>query len=192
MSRLRPPCRPRSRRLRLRPRSRRRRLRPRSRRLRLLLRSRRLRLRPRSRRLPLQLPQPSAQRRRRLRSRTGTARRSSSRSVPVITSSKVMNAAGQWTRTDLGGYLTAAPSAVLAGSALDVFYRGAGHRLWERTGTPSGFGPAQRFGQFGPVGIPEAVAQPDGVIDVFWRGYGGVRLWHAQYDPVSGWAGPQN
>jgi hypothetical protein len=103
-----------------------------------------------------------------------------------------MNAAGQWTRTDLGGYLTSAPSAVLAGSALDVFYRGAGHRLWERTGTPSGFGPAQRFGQFGPVGVPEAVAQPDGIVDVFWRGYGGVHLWHAQYDPVSGWAGPQN
>ena len=105
---------------------------------------------------------------------------------------QVMNAAGQWTRTDLGGYLTSAPSAVLAGSSLDVFYRGAGDRLWELTSTPTGFGPGKRFGQFGPVGMPEAVAQPDGVIDVFWRGYGGVRLWHAQYDPVSGWAGPQN
>jgi Rv2525c-like, glycoside hydrolase-like domain len=103
-----------------------------------------------------------------------------------------MSAAGQWTRTDLGGYLTSAPSAVLVGSVLDVFYRGAGHRLWERTSTPAGFGPGQRFGQFGPVGAPEAVAQPDGVIDVFWRAYGGSHLWHAQYDPGSGWAGPQN
>jgi hypothetical protein len=99
---------------------------------------------------------------------------------------------GQWTRTDLGGYLTSAPSAVLVGSVVDVFYRGAGHRLWELTSSPTGFGPGQRFGQFGPVGVPEAVAQPDGVIDVFWRGYGGIHLWHAQFDPASGWAGPQN
>lgn len=99
---------------------------------------------------------------------------------------------GQWTRTDLGGYLTSPPSAVMVGSTLDVFYRGAGHRLWELTSTPAGFGHGQRLGQFGPVGMPEAVAQPDGVIDVFWRGYGGIHLWHGQYDPGSGWAGPQN
>jgi hypothetical protein len=99
---------------------------------------------------------------------------------------------GQWTRTDLGGYLTSAPSAVLVGSVLHVFYRGAGHRLWELTSTPTGFGPAQRLAQFGAVGAPEAVAQQDGVIDVFWRGYGGIRLWHAQYNPGSGWAGPQD
>ena len=99
---------------------------------------------------------------------------------------------GQWTHTDLGGYLTSAPSAVLVGSVLYVFYRGAGHRLWELTSTSTGFGPGQRLGQFGAVGVPEAVAQQDGVIDVFWRGYGGIRLWHAQYDPGSGWAGPQN
>jgi hypothetical protein len=103
-----------------------------------------------------------------------------------------MTAAGQWTSTDLGGYLTSAPSVVLVGSTLDVFYRGAGHRLWELTSTPTGFGPAQRLSQFGPVGLPEAVSEPDGVIDVFWRGYNGVHLWHAQYAPVSGWAGPQN
>jgi hypothetical protein len=99
---------------------------------------------------------------------------------------------GQWTRTDLGGDLTSAPSAVLVGSVLHVFYRGAGHRLWELTSTPGGFGPGQRLSQFGAVGAPQVVAQPDGVIDVFWRGYGGIRLWHAQYDPGSGWAGPQN
>ena len=99
---------------------------------------------------------------------------------------------GQWTRTDLGGYLTSAPSAVMVGSSLDVFYRGAGHRLWEITGTSTGFGPGQRLSQFGQVGVPEAVSQSDGVIDVFWRGFGGSRLWHAQYDPGSGWAGPQD
>jgi len=99
---------------------------------------------------------------------------------------------GQWTRTDLGGYLTSAPSAVLVGSALHVFYRGAGHRLWEVSSTATGFGPGQRLSQFGPVGVPKAVALPNGVIDVFWRALGGIHLWHAQYQPGSGWFGPQN
>jgi len=103
-----------------------------------------------------------------------------------------MSPAGEWTRADLGGYLTSAPSVVIADSVLAVFYRGGDHALRERTNTPSGLGPPQRLGQFGSVGVPEAVAQPDGVIDVFWRGLGGAHLWHAQYDPGSGWAGPQN
>jgi len=103
-----------------------------------------------------------------------------------------MTTPGQWTRSDLGGYLTSAPSVVLVGSTLTVFYRGAGHRLWELTGTSAGFGSPQRLGQFGQVGVPAAVSQPDGVIDVFWRGYGGTQLWHAQYTPAVGWAGPQD
>jgi hypothetical protein len=45
----------------------------------------------------------------------------------------------------------------------------------------------------GPLGgRPVAVAQVDGVIDVFWPGSGDLSLWHARYTPGSGWAGPQD
>jgi hypothetical protein len=102
-------------------------------------------------------------------------------------------AAGQWTETNLGGIASSAPSVVQVGlSTLEVFYRGGDDHLWERTNNGAGWLPAQRLGQMGRVGTPEAVAQPNGVIDVFWRGFGGVRLWQAQYNPGSGWTGPQN
>ncbi len=38
---------------------------------------------------------------------------------------------------------------------------------------------------------PRAVAQPNGVIDVFWKGSADDHLWHAQYSPRRGWSGPQ-
>jgi hypothetical protein len=99
---------------------------------------------------------------------------------------------GQWTQTNLGGILSSAPSVVQIGSStLDVFYRGADNRLWERTNNGAGWLAAQRLAQLGPVGAPEAVAQPSGLIDVFWQGLHGVRLWHAQYNPALGWTGPR-
>jgi len=39
---------------------------------------------------------------------------------------------------------------------------------------------------------PFAAAQPDGTIDVFWRGSGDGHLWHAYYRAGHGWAGPQS
>ena len=42
------------------------------------------------------------------------------------------------------------------------------------------------------VGWPRAVAQPNGVIDVFWHGTHDDYLWHAQYNPGQGWRGPQD
>ena len=41
-------------------------------------------------------------------------------------------------------------------------------------------------------GGPSAVAQPNGVIDVFWKGSNDDHLWHGQYSPGEGWTGPQN
>jgi hypothetical protein len=35
------------------------------------------------------------------------------------------------------------------------------------------------------------VAQPNGVIDVFWHGSADDHLWHGQYTPGQGWSGPQ-
>ena len=40
------------------------------------------------------------------------------------------------------------------------------------------------------VGSPAAVAQPNGVVDVFWKGAYDDHLWHAQYSPDRGWRGP--
>jgi hypothetical protein len=38
---------------------------------------------------------------------------------------------------------------------------------------------------------PRAVAQRDGVIDLFWHGSADDHLWHAEFLPGSGWFGPQ-
>ena len=101
--------------------------------------------------------------------------------------------ASAWTPTDLGGDVIGAPSVVEVGSStLDVFYLGGDGDLFEVTSSGAGWLPAQPVSQLGQAGVPEAVAQPNGVIDVFWRGTQDASLWLAQYDPGLGWAGPQD
>jgi hypothetical protein len=101
--------------------------------------------------------------------------------------------AGRWTHADLGGYLTSPPTVVQVGTGeLDVFYRGRGNILWQRTRTSSGWHQPHELRQMGAVGVPRAVAQPNGVIDVFWAGTHDDHLWHGQYSPGRGWTGPQN
>ncbi len=103
------------------------------------------------------------------------------------------SAGGGWTRTDLGGGATGVPSVVQVGSgAIDVFYRATDGFLAELTNNGTHWLPAQQLVQMGRVGAPEAVSQSAGVIDVFWAGAGGVHLWHARYNPATGWRGPQN
>jgi hypothetical protein len=102
-------------------------------------------------------------------------------------------AAGRWSRTDLGGYLTATPTVVQVGTDnLDVLYRGLGGYLWLQTRSGSHWYPARELSMMGILGsAPRAVAQPNGVIDVFWRGSHDDHLWHGQYSPFEGWYGPQ-
>ncbi len=104
------------------------------------------------------------------------------------------NSAGQWTRTDLGGYVTATPTVVRVGAGeLDVLYRGLGDYLWLRVRIDGLWRPATRLTVMGQLGgAPRAVAQPNGVIDVFWEGAHDDHLWHAQYSPGEGWTGPEN
>ena len=95
---------------------------------------------------------------------------------------------------DMGGTLTSPPSAVCTGqNGVDVFYRGAGGYLWQVAYQPgAGWGRPQELAMMRVLGTePSAVAQANGVIDVFWKGSEDDHLWHAQYSPGQGWTGPQ-
>jgi hypothetical protein len=108
-------------------------------------------------------------------------------------------AGGRWgTAVNMGGALTSAPSVVTVGQAAtgqsgtDVFYRGPGGDLWQVRRTSAGWQPAQEITLMGDLGsAPRAVAQPNGVIDVFWKGSADDHLWHGEYVPGRGWSGPQ-
>lgn len=96
---------------------------------------------------------------------------------------------------DLGGTLITQPTVVSpVPGALDVFYQGPGHVLWEqarRAGRP--WSAPRKISRMGALGSPPvAVAQPNGVVDVFWRGSADDHLWHGQFSPGKGWTGPQD
>jgi hypothetical protein len=93
-----------------------------------------------------------------------------------------------------GGSVAGEPSVVApAAQAVAVCYKGADGDLWYAAYTPGlGWSALQDRGM-GPLGSgPFAVAQDNGVIDVFWQGSLDDHLWHARYTPGSGWYGPQN
>jgi hypothetical protein len=95
---------------------------------------------------------------------------------------------------DLGGSLRSAPSAVLPGGGkIDVFYQGTNGKLWEVAYRPrTGWRKAAVIAKMGILGgAPAAVARPEGIVDVFWKGSADPHLWHGQYKPSRGWAGPQ-
>ncbi len=85
------------------------------------------------------------------------------------------------------------PSAVWDGGAVAVFCKDAAGYLWLISYRKNGRQIARRrlsvMGVLGPG--PFAVAQPGGVIDVFWRGSVDDHLWQGQFTPGSGWNGPQ-
>jgi Domain of unknown function (DUF1906) len=102
-------------------------------------------------------------------------------------------AAGTWSRADLGGDLTSAPSVVQVGpSGLAVLYRGGSGELTVVRKTGGRWQAPQALPRMGVIGgAPRAVAQPNGVIDVFWAGAFDRHLWHGQFNPGEGWSGPQ-
>jgi hypothetical protein len=96
---------------------------------------------------------------------------------------------------DLGGTLAAQPTVVSpVPGALDVFFEGRGHALWEvsrKAGRP--WSAPRKISRMGVLGSPPvAVAQPNGVVDVFWHGSADDHLWHGQFSPGKGWRGPQD
>jgi Domain of unknown function (DUF1906) len=96
--------------------------------------------------------------------------------------------------TSFGGSLAAAPTVVASTpQSVAVFYKGTEGNLWYAAYTPGIGWSARRDLGMGTLGSrPVAVAQADGVMDVFWQGSVGSNLWHARFTPGGGWAGPQN
>jgi hypothetical protein len=102
-------------------------------------------------------------------------------------------AGGSWSRRDLGGRLTFEPSVVQVGrSGLMVLYRnGTGELAVKRRSRGRWLAP-QVLPMMGIIGgAPRAVAQTNGVIDVFWSGNYDKHLWHGEFNPGRGWSGPQ-
>jgi Domain of unknown function (DUF1906) len=94
----------------------------------------------------------------------------------------------------LGGHLIGQPAAVApVPGALDVFFEGTDHKLWEVSRKPGRPWSAPRqLSRMSTIGSPpSAVAQPNGVVDVFWKGSADNGLWHGQFSPGKGWRGPQ-
>jgi hypothetical protein len=96
--------------------------------------------------------------------------------------------------TSFGGSLAAEPSVVASTpQSVAVFYKGTEGNLWYAAYTPGIGWSARRDLGMGTLGSrPVAVAEADGVMDVFWQGSVGSSLWHARFTPGGGWAGPQN
>jgi len=95
---------------------------------------------------------------------------------------------------DLGGSLASAPAPVVSapGRAL-VFWRGTDGDLWSvRRGLGGRWSAPASLGM-GPLGgRPVATAQPDGGVEVYWKGGGNSRLWEAFFRPGTGWRGPRD
>jgi hypothetical protein len=99
-----------------------------------------------------------------------------------------------WARpVRVSGEASSVPSVVFAGASVHVFYKDSHGYLWDDSYRPGGkLQGRHRLTMMGVLGSgPRAVAQPDGVIDVFWHGFADDHLWHGQYIPGTGWTGPQ-
>ncbi len=103
-------------------------------------------------------------------------------------------APGKWGKAALtAGGAASAPSAVWTGAVTEVFYKGPSGYLQVASYRPDGTLVSRReLTMMGVLGSePRAIAQPGGVVDVFWRGSADNHLWHGQYTPGRGWNGPQ-
>ncbi|HEV2374569.1 MAG TPA: polysaccharide deacetylase family protein [Streptosporangiaceae bacterium] len=98
---------------------------------------------------------------------------------------------------NLGGALPASTDPVAPVTSnpgnVDVFWRGADGGLWHVYNNGGSGWSASAALNMGALGsMPFATGQPNGTVDVFWRGSGDDHLWHAYYHPGHGWAGAQN
>jgi peptidoglycan/xylan/chitin deacetylase (PgdA/CDA1 family) len=99
---------------------------------------------------------------------------------------------------NLGGELpaSAAPIAPVTSKpgTVEVFWQGPGGSLWHVYTTDGGstWSAPVNLGMGALGSTPFATAQPNGAIDVFWRGSAHSYLWHAYYRAGHGWGGGEN
>jgi hypothetical protein len=101
---------------------------------------------------------------------------------------------GGWAKAAAtGASASSAPSAVWTGSQVAVFSKDRTGYLWVSYYRPDGkLASRRRLSMMGVLGsAPRAIAEPGGLIDVFWRGSADDHLWHGQYTQGAGWNGPQ-
>lgn len=94
----------------------------------------------------------------------------------------------------LGGDLASGPSPVVSAAGMTtVLWQGRDKSLWCATrGLLGTWAAPHRLGM-GPLGgQPQATAQPDGGVQVYWRGSGNSFIWEAFYRPGTGWFGPRD
>ncbi|HEX6934379.1 MAG TPA: glycoside hydrolase domain-containing protein [Streptosporangiaceae bacterium] len=94
----------------------------------------------------------------------------------------------------LGGDLASGPSPVVSSAGrTTVVWKGRDASLWCVTrGLLGTWTPPRRLGM-GPLGGPPlATAQPDGGVQVYWRGSDSSFIWEAFYRPGTGWSGPRD
>ena len=94
----------------------------------------------------------------------------------------------------LGGALASWPAPVVSSAgATTVVWEGTDRGLWYITRGLSGTWSVPRGVGMGPLGgQPQATAQTDGDIQVYWHGAGNAHLWEGFYQPGSGWRGPRD
>jgi len=92
----------------------------------------------------------------------------------------------------LGGQLASAPSAVAVGGGVRVFYQGSDGHLWQLRSTSRGWSQPWALTWMGKLGSrPLAVADPAGVVDVFWVNSGTAQLSFGEHQPGLGWSNAQ-
>jgi hypothetical protein len=95
----------------------------------------------------------------------------------------------------LANSVESAPSVVNRGPGqVDVFYQGPHGHLWQVAHRSGGrWSPPIELAKMGVIGgPPSAVAQGNGVIDIFWKGSADLNLWQGEFSPASGWTGPHH
>lgn len=101
-----------------------------------------------------------------------------------------------WTHAShISGGLAGKPFGVAtAPGSESAFWVGTGHRLWHAASSRgTGWNRASPLPLGKTGGGVFAAGQPNGMIDVFWRGLGNRHLWHARYSPSQhSWAGPDD